>query len=404
MLITNDLLLHIYHKLFDNGLKYYEEQIARPTLTTLSETLYQQYLTASQQEKNPELQSFYAFLAAYWAVPHIFLPSNDQLIALSQQAMNRARENNDYDSSPNIGDEALATFLQQRMQTITSTLPAPYQTLLPQIVEKILKADEPKAMDEFLAVLAEDELLQNGMQLQQDYTQFRPRAHYTDSSLLKTYFMAMKWLMREKFYFQSPTLTKAALILGSTIDEQDLQKLNQLSQQISQLIGTDDDLTLNELLQWQATKNFTTPSTMLANFNEQLRTELASLHPQNIQSTAYSTDTVMMTTETEAKQATDGFVFFGEKFTLDSYLFDLTTAGSAEKEFAYKPNIQTALIVPDILEDNALAHQLVKLRLSEKADENKIREDAASGFTQYSSYEKVKEEAKAALSALRNKE
>jgi hypothetical protein len=47
---------------------------------------------------------------------------------------------------------------------------------------------------------------------------------------------------------------------------------------------------------------------------------------------------------------TAGFVFFGEKFTLDSYIFDLMTAGSAEKEFEIMPKKQTALIVPDVLE------------------------------------------------------
>jgi hypothetical protein len=47
---------------------------------------------------------------------------------------------------------------------------------------------------------------------------------------------------------------------------------------------------------------------------------------------------------------TAGFVFFGEKFTLDSYLFDLMTAAETEKEYKIKPKKQTAMIVPDILE------------------------------------------------------
>ena len=63
---------------------------------------------------------------------------------------------------------------------------------------------------------------------------------------------------------------------------------------------------------------------------------------------------------------TDGFVFFGEKFTLDGYLFDLNTAWSTQDEFQTKPNIQTALMVPDILEWNSLANELVKLRLKNK--------------------------------------
>jgi hypothetical protein len=79
ILITNDLLLHVYHKLFDNGLKYYEEQIARPIMATLSEKLYKQYLISSN-DRDKNYAEIYQFLAAYWAVPHIFLPSNQEII------------------------------------------------------------------------------------------------------------------------------------------------------------------------------------------------------------------------------------------------------------------------------------------------------------------------------------
>ena len=57
---------------------------------------------------------------------------------------------------------------------------------------------------------------------------------------------------------------------------------------------------------------------------------------------------------------TAGFVFFGEKFTLDSYIFDLMTAGSAEKEYRYMPNKQTALIIPDVLENNSDSAEIVE--------------------------------------------
>ena len=56
-----------------------------------------------------------------------------------------------------------------------------------------------------------------------------------------------------------------------------------------------------------------------------------------------------MVTEQGAKDETAGFVFFGEKFTIDSWIFDRMTAGTAEKESTYKPSVQTSLIVPDAL-------------------------------------------------------
>jgi hypothetical protein len=93
----------------------------------------------------------------------------------------------------------------------------------------------------------------------------------------------------------------------------------------------------------------------------------------------------------DAKDMTAGFVFFGEKFTLDSYLFDLTTAGSAEKEYVYMPNMQTALIVPDVLENNSDAAEMVDLWMNVRIVKEDVLED--KDFTQYSSYNTVKQEA-----------
>jgi hypothetical protein len=235
-------------------------------------------------------------------------------------------------------------------------------------------------------------------QIKQDYTQFKPRAHYTDSSLLKTYFMAMKWLMREKFYFGSRPLANAAMILASTIPTEDLTELNKLSQQIFNLIGTDDDLTLEGMRSFVQRHFGLNQPTSISTAPDNIINELRTLQPQKIQSTAYQTDAPQSTTEEAAKQMTDGFIFFGEKFTLDSYIFDLMTAGSAEQEFTFKPNIQTALMIPDILEDSTVANQLVHLRLTEKQQLNQVLE--MEGKTQLSSYEKMKQEASTKIDEL----
>ena len=62
-----------------------------------------------------------------------------------------------------------------------------------------------------------------------------------------------------------------------------------------------------------------------------------ALRPQKIMSVSYTTPTEGAITEQQAKDTTAGFVFFGEKFTIDSRFFDQFTAGSAETESAYKP-------------------------------------------------------------------
>ena len=172
--------------------------------------------------------------------------------------------------------------------------------------------------------------------------------------------MAMKWLMREKFYFGDDKLTNAALVMVSNITDEETKKLAELSEKIKKLIGGDDDLTLDSLSAWMKENNFTSPESIL-NITEEQKSELFKLVPQKIQSTDYRTTGVMEIGSDDAKDMTAGFVFFGEKFTLDSYIFDLVTAGSAEEEYVYMPNMQTALIVPDILENNSDAAQMVDL-------------------------------------------
>ncbi len=364
LLITNDLLLHVYHKIFDNSLKYYEEHTARPTLEKLSLNLRNQYLTLAKKEKNADLKAMYDFLAAYWTVPSIFLPSEDSI----RTTIEKIREKNDQRGKSDLNDEEIGTIIKERTKELTKELFPTYQNLLPKVVDQILAAEEDRALDTFMISLGKDFFQQADMEIQQDYTQFQPRSHYTDSSLLKTYFIATKWLMREKFYFGSPELTRAAMIMASTISEDNLKEFNKLSEQIKNLIGSDDDLTIQEMRDFLRTEKLNTPNAILSNaVTSETFKKLKTLHPQRITSTHYQTAEVGQTTEQEAKETLDGFIFFGEKFTLDSFIFDQMTAGSAEKEFTTKPNMQTALIIPDILANNDLAHQLVKIRMTEKS-------------------------------------
>lgn len=77
--MTNDLLLHVFHKIFSNELKYFEESSARKTLAQLSEKMFQHFLYLSEHEKDGNLIEKSQFLTAYWAIPYALLPSNEEL-------------------------------------------------------------------------------------------------------------------------------------------------------------------------------------------------------------------------------------------------------------------------------------------------------------------------------------
>jgi hypothetical protein len=98
-----------------------------------------------------------------------------------------------------------------------------YKEKIPDIIYEILSANKLEDFDPFLYSYSPRFIVKN--RIKQDYTQFAPRSHYTDNAELKTYFMAMKWLMREKFYFGDNNLTDAALIMVNNITYEDTQKL-----------------------------------------------------------------------------------------------------------------------------------------------------------------------------------
>ncbi len=383
ILITNDLLLHSFHKLFDNTLKYYEQTISRDTIKDLSQDLFDKFSNLAKNEIDPDLKETYNFLAAYWSVPAAILVDKDKL-STEPYFDEKKWEWNDWAIKD---DEELRNIIRENAKQYIEKLDSADQELMSGVLEQIFTANKT-IIDPFLSSYSPDFVAIN--QIMQDYTQFAPRSHYTDNAELKTYFMAMKWLMREKFYFGDDKLVDAALVMVNNISDEDTAKLWELSDKIKKLIGWDDDLTLESLTNWMKKNGINSVET-IKNITEEQKDELFKLVPQKIQSTAYSTDEAMNIGSDEAKDMTAGFVFFGEKFTLDSYIFDLMTAGSAEEEYAYMPNKQTALIVPDILENNSDAAQIVDLWMQPRIAAWDVLED--SDFTQYSSYNEVKQNA-----------
>lgn len=204
LLVTNDLLLHVFHKIFSNELKYFEESSARATLVTLSEKMFKHFLTLSKdtkQDKNLVEKS--QFLTAYWAIPYALLPSNEEL----KKEFEKRQENiyapeskvEDPELEGEMTDNELKKYLGIRFETVVAQVPTQYQKILRKTWLELRKAESYNDLDPLLLSYSPDYIKEK--LIKQDFTQFKPRSHYTTSSFLKTYFMASKWFMREKFYF-----------------------------------------------------------------------------------------------------------------------------------------------------------------------------------------------------------
>lgn len=383
ILITNDLLLHSFHKLFDNTLKYYEQTEARGAIKELSNNLFNKFNDLAQNESDSELKEMYNFLAMYWVIPSILLVDEDDLRV--PQYTTYGDEWSSFIESYNPTDEQMRGIITKNADRYLKVFDKEQQNQILEILNLIFDA-KSTTPDALLMSYSPDFIVLN--EIKQDYTQFAPRSHYIDNAELKTYFMAMKWLMREKFYFWDDKLAKTAMVMVANISDDETAKLSQLSEKIKKLVWWDDDLTLESLSLWMKENNFTDTDTILSNFSDEVKEELLNLVPQKIQSTAYSSEWMMTVDSEKAKDITAGFLFFGEKFTIDSYLFDEVTAWSAEKEFAFMPNMQTAMIIPEILESNSKAAELVNLWMMAREQKWDIREWWI--YSQFSSYNDVK--------------
>jgi CRISPR/Cas system endoribonuclease Cas6 (RAMP superfamily) len=148
-----------------------------------------------------------------------------------------------------LNDEQITQLITQRGNTIFKKLSPTYQKAVQETIGKILKADEANGKNILLETLSPN-LIENFKEfngLKFDFTQFKPRAHYTTDALLKTYFMAVKRLMREKLFFADQDVTKASLIMVNNIQDKDLVNFTTFYNAIQKLIGEDDDVNINDL-------------------------------------------------------------------------------------------------------------------------------------------------------------
>jgi len=194
ILITNDLLLHSYHKLFDNTLIFYEQTVSRDTVKELSQNLFEKFANLAKSESDPDLKETYEFLAAYWSIPASILVEKEKLEI--EPHFDEAKW--EWIEWTVKDDEELRNLIRENAKNYISKLNSADQELMNKVLEQIFAAKDI-IPDPFLMSYSPDFIAING--IMQDYTQFAPRSHYTDNAELKTYFMAMKWLMREKFYF-----------------------------------------------------------------------------------------------------------------------------------------------------------------------------------------------------------
>jgi hypothetical protein len=149
----------------------------------------------------------------------------------------------------------------------------------------------------------------------------------------------------------------------NNVKNEDLTQFTKFYTFIQKLIGEDDDVNITDIQKFIADQKWSSDEMILKGINEDIQQKLLTLRPQRIMSVSYNTPGIGDVTEQQAKDMTVGFIFFGEKFTIDSRFFDQFTAGTAEKEATSKPWVQSALMVADNLINIPITQKFATLRL-----------------------------------------
>lgn len=184
--------------------------------------------------------------------------------------------------------------------------------------------------------------------LEEDYTQYITRGHYTENETLQSYFKTMMWYGRMTFRAKSEDETMSAALITMALNEGDnLQKWEDIYAPTTFFVGQSDDLTYleyGELLQeiYGETLSLKTLVEEGGKF-EAFMEAAARLEPPNIQSIPIYDEELNPDREQEVK----GFRFMGQRFTLDAFIFQkLVYRDVTENEEGQRRMLPKGLDIP----------------------------------------------------------
>ncbi|QEE15495.1 DUF3160 domain-containing protein [Promethearchaeum syntrophicum] len=267
--ITADFCLHTYHKIYDHQLKKIETDFFANYFTYLLKSIQYHQLSLIEDDMDLKIESAIKQNIAYVSVMLCLLDDSNSIPEIVNSAVN------------------------EELAKINSKSPT-YSSIFGYI---------------------------------EDYSQYIPRGHYTESELLEKYFMAMMYAGRMTFILndsQNPQMgiehTRSALILLDSIEVaiknftgwHCWEHINSIT---GMFIGDSDDLTPLEY--YQIWKEFDFPNaTELVNDNlvENIIEKLHKFRKPKINS-------MIVADDLEFEKETQGMRLFGQKFIPDSYIF-----------------------------------------------------------------------------------
>ena len=184
--ISTDFLLHVYHVVFDRMIQDVEERKFYFRLVDLTKRMTAASLKELDQVTGTELEDPAQRILAYFSVAHKLIDTS-------------------FVEDPRVGE----------------------------LVREELARIQSASTQEMTEILEQS----------QDYTQFRPRGHYTKSLRLSRYFQTMMWFGRSAFPVKNEKSTLMALIITKMWSEDNIRNLwKSLVEPMNVVIGMPDDM------------------------------------------------------------------------------------------------------------------------------------------------------------------
>jgi len=281
--ITSDSVLHTYHLMFDDSLQSLEEGTFMPKITDFSKSILsdsQAQLKDLQAKKaSAELITAAKRNVAFFTVA-LNLTGN-KLIDLNTEK-----------------DPEIQALVDKELKLITD---APGISLSP-----VMQYGSTNPSDE-----------KEGYK--EDYSQYKPRGHYTKTENLKKYFKTMMWYGRLTFRQKMKSENLGALLIVSNMlnNPTAFQNWSDIYDTTSFLVGSSDDLGFYEysaIVKSVFGSTVNTDNLIKIDLQEKFLTDIQALNPPKVNSMVIYQD---QDRQTEIK----GFRVMGQRYTLDADVF-----------------------------------------------------------------------------------
>ena len=305
LFITTDLFAHSQHLLFDRLLQHVEQEVFSPRLALLVEKFREKISNDLQEYPSNETTNI---AEKYFAVASAILKL-----------------------TPNVEDHG------EKIMPDKDLVLSEYGEEIRKEVEKIFEA---AAMQGSSALAFSD-----GSVYIEDYTQYKPRGHYTQNERLKAYFRAMMWFGRINFPLPESSrdssdsreslaqnMFKIGIYINDIImqDESLYALWKSVFDPITVLIGESDDLSFDDIIPlWKSVG----AENVLEWISDENVDNFASLSREKLKSPLIASTSAFYANQSEGDFSNPenlnpamGWRFLGQRFTYDAWIFQHVTS------------------------------------------------------------------------------